>query len=439
MKTIRIGSGAGFSGDRIEPAIVLAEKGALDYLVLECLAERTIALAQKRKLQDPSAGYDILLEKRCRPLLPLLAANKVRLISNMGAANPLAAAKKLQSTANELGLKLKIAAVTGDDVLEYVRQHAGNLKAMETGGGIDTYTPVSANAYLGAEALLPALASGADIIITGRVADPSLFLAPMIHEFGWQLNDWQRLGQGTVIGHLLECAGQLTGGYYADTNKKQVPGLAHLGFPLAAVDANGEATITKVENTGGIINSATAKEQLLYEVVNPSAYLTPDVSADFTRVQIHEAGADLIRVTGSSGTDRPAQLKASVGYSAYYLGEGEITYGGTDCLQRAELAAAIIHERIGAQFEDVRADIIGVQSLYPSKQDAKPAEVRLRIAARAKNIEAAMLIGEEVEALYTNGPAGGGGVRKSATEQIGIVSCLVPRDIIKIETHYFES
>lgn len=439
MKTIRIGAGAGFSGDRIEPAVLLAEKGALHYLVLECLAERTIALAQKRKQQDASMGYDILLEKRCRPLLPLLAANKVRLISNMGAANPLEAAKKLQAISKELGLKLTIAAVTGDDVLDYIQQAAGSLQAMENGRSISSYAPISANAYLGADALLPALASGAEIIITGRVADPSLFLAPMIHEFGWKLNDWQRLGQGTVIGHLLECAGQLTGGYFADLNKKQVPGLAHLGFPLAEIGSDGDAIITKVENTGGILNSATAKEQLLYEVVHPAAYLTPDVSADFTRVRMHDDARDRIRVTGSSGTERPPNLKVSVGYSAFFLGEGEISYGGSDCLERAQLAAAIIQERIGAQFNGLQADCIGVNSLYPSSASQEPGEVRLRIAARAKSLEEAMLVGEEVEALYTNGPAGGGGVRKSATEQIGIVSCLVPRDIIQINTHYFES
>lgn len=384
-------------------------------------------------------GYDILLEKRCRPLLPLLVANNVCLISNMGAANPLAAAKRLQAMSKELGLKLTIAAVTGDDVLDYVQQHAKNLEAIETGRRIDVYSPIAANAYLGAEALLPALASGANIIITGRVADPSLFLAPMIHEFGWQLNDWQRLGQGTVIGHLLECAGQLTGGYFANTNNKQVPNLAQLGFPLAAVREDGAAMITKVENTGGLINSATAKEQLLYEVTNPAAYLTPDVSADFTSVQIQSAPPDRIHITGSSGKERPGKLKVSVGYSAFYLGEAEISYGGSDCLERAQLAAAIIRERIGAQYKDLQTDFIGVNSLYPSKQTQAPAEIRLRIAARAANMEQAMLVGEEVEALYTNGPAGGGGVRKSATEQIGIVSCLVPRDIIQLNTQYFES
>lgn len=439
MKKIRIGSGAGFSGDRIEPAVLLAEKGGLDYLVLECLAERTIALAQKRKQQDATMGYDSLLERRCRPLMPVLLTNKLRLITNMGAANPLAAAKKLQSMAEELGLRIRIAAVLGDDVFEYVQQNAGRLTAMETGRPIGSYAPISANAYLGANALLPALESGAHIIITGRVADPSLFVAPMVHEFGWSLNDWHKLGQGTVIGHLLECAGQITGGYFADANKKQVAGLAHLGFPLAEIDESGQAIITKVETTGGCISTAIAKEQLLYEVTNPSAYLTPDVSANFMGVRLQQQGQNRIHITGGTGQAGPAMLKVSVGYSAFYLGEGEISYGGTDCLDRAKLAASIIQARIGDQFNSLQIEYIGANALFPVQQAASPGEVRLRIAARAKNLEKAMLVGEEVEALYTNGPAGGGGVRKSATEQIGIVSCLVPREIIQTSTHYFES
>lgn len=296
---IRIGCGAGFSGDRLEPAVVLAERGELDYLVLECLAERTIALAQKRKLQDPEQGYDPLLERRIRSLLPLLVQNKVRLISNMGAANPIAGAKKIIEIARELGLSIRVAAITGDDVLAKIDPQ---WLALETGEPLEKSGPIiSANAYLGIEPILEALQSEAQIILTGRVADPSLFLAPMIHEFDWGTDDYDLLGKGTVIGHLLECAGHITGGYFAEPLKKPVEGMADLGHPFADVFPDGSALISKVEGTGGVVNLQTAKEQLLYEVINPYEYYTPDVIADFTTVYLSESGPDQVSVRGGTG------------------------------------------------------------------------------------------------------------------------------------------
>ena len=238
-KSIRIGSGAGFSGDRLEPAVILAEQGKLDYLVLECLAERTIALAQKRKIANAQLGYDPLLEKRLRVLLPSLIANKVTLITNMGAANPQAAAEKLQEIARELKLSVRIAAVMGDDVLDKIQAHKNQFSVIENGASLGDYDICSANAYLGVEGILEALQSKAQIIITGRVADPSLFLAPMMHEFHWK--EPALLGAGTVIGHLLECAGQLTGGYFADPQRKSIHGLLQqlpdclISFPLACI------------------------------------------------------------------------------------------------------------------------------------------------------------------------------------------------------------
>ena len=242
--------------------------------MLECLAERTIALAQKRKLQDAAKGYDPLLERRIELLLPVLKKNKIRLITNMGAANPKAGADKIIDIAGKLKLNVKVAAVTGDDVFDTIDPEQ---KAMETNEPLlKSGKLISANAYLGVDALISALQTDADIIITGRFADPSLFLAPMIYEFGWPQDDFNLLGKGTVIGHLLECAGQITGGYFADPLKKDVPGMAHLGHPFADVFSDGTAIIGKVDGTGGLINLQTAKEQLLYEVINPHEYYTPD-------------------------------------------------------------------------------------------------------------------------------------------------------------------
>lgn len=425
--SIRIGCGAGFSGDRLEPALVLVQQGELDYLVLECLAERTIALAQKRKRQDATLGYDPLLERRIESLLPHLRENKVRLITNMGAANPLAAARKIVEIAQRLALSVTVAAVTGDDVFRLL---SGRETAMETGKPLsDAGALVSANAYLGTDAILPALATDADIIITGRVADPSLFLSPLVHEFGWSPDDYNQLGQGTVIGHLLECAGQLTGGYFADPGRKDVPDMAHLGHPFADVSPNGTAVFGKVAGTGGVLSLATAKEQLLYEVMDPSRYITPDVVADFTQVRLAETGPNQVSVTGGRGQSRPDTLKVSVGYEAGFIGEGEISYAGSNALVRAKLAGEIIRERLQDRFVDLRIDYIGSTSVHRTNfgHYPDPYEIRLRVAGKATTTQQAALIGEEVEALYTNGPAGDGGARKHVHELVGIVSTLLDR------------
>lgn len=438
---IRIGCGAGFSGDRIEPALVLAEKGELNYLVLECLAERTIALAQKRKMCDATKGYDPLLEKRITTLLPHVLNNNVRLITNMGAANPIEAAKKIIALACIQKRKIKVAAITGDDVLASIQQNVASTKDIENCKPLSEYDIISANAYLGCDTIIEALKTDAQVVITGRVADPSLFLAPMIYEFGWKTDDYVMMGKGTVIGHLLECAGQVTGGYFADDVHKKVGDLDTLGHPFADVFADGSAIISKVEGTGGVVNLHTTKEQLLYEVMNPCEYFTPDVIADFTTVHLKEIENNKVHVSGGSGKLRPSTYKVSIGYKAFYLGEGEISYAGIAAYERAKLAADIISKRLQNRFEDLRIDFIGLQSLHKNIVDnnSLPYEIRLRVAAKALTPEDAMLVGEEVEALYTNGPAGGGGARKYMTEVIGIVSTLIDRNSISPQLTFFES
>jgi hypothetical protein len=428
---IRIGCGAGFSGDRLEPAYILALKGELDYLVLECLAERTIALAQKRKMHDPAQGYDPLLERRIDLLLETLISKNVRLITNMGAANPLAAVSKVVEIAKKKNIRVKVAAVYGDDVLDQIDPQT---QTMETGKPLSASgNLLSANAYLGVEGILEAIKSGADIIITGRVADPSLFLAPMIYEFGWPLNNYDLLGKGTIVGHLMECAGHITGGYFADPRKKEVPGMATLGHPIAEVYRDGSALISKVEGTGGVINLPTAKEQLLYEVVNPYEYYTPDVIADFTSVKLKEAGDNEIHVSGGTGKQKPETYKVSVGYQAFYSGEGEITYAGRNAVGRATLASEIIGQRLKNDFGELKIDLIGQSSVHGKKisNNPEPYEVRLRVAGEANTAALAGRIGEEVEALYTNGPGGGGGVKKQVNEVIGIVSVLIDRNKVQ--------
>jgi hypothetical protein len=444
---IRIGCGAGFSGDRLDPSIVLVEKGELDYLVLECLAERTIGLAQKRKMKDPTAGYDPLLERRIESLLPALVNHNVKLITNMGAANPLEAARKTIEIAKKLKLNIKVAAVEGDDVFYTIDS---STLAIETNKPLsDSGELISANAYMGVEGILEGLRSGAHIIITGRVADPSLFVAPMIQEFGWSTTDYDLIGKGTVIGHLLECAGHITGGYFADPIKKPVENMDRLGHPFADVSKDGSAVISKVSGTGGVVNLQTVKEQLLYEVVNPFEYFTPDVIADFTTVKIKQLGKDQVQITGGAGKAKPSTYKVSIGYKAFWLGEGEISYAGQSALERAKLAGEIILKRFSTgtvktlhPVTDLRADYIGLNSVHRTDFNSTPQspyEIRLRVAGKAQTAEDAALIGEEVEALYTNGPAGGGGVRKLINEVIGVVSTLIERDQIKAKVTIMQS
>ena len=443
---VRIGAGAGYSGDRIEPAVELAEHGQLDYLVFECLAERTIAIAQQARRKDPALGYDPLLDARMHAVLPIAAAKRVRIVSNMGAANPRAAARRTAQIAQSLGIAgLKVAAVEGDDVLDVVLR--GAFRFEESGDAVAAYRDriVSANAYLGAAPIVDALAAGADVVLTGRVADPSLFAAPLIHAFGWRMDDWDRLGQATVVGHLLECAGQVTGGYFADPGYKDVPDLARLGFPIGEVAADGSVVITKVPRAGGRVSAATCKEQLLYEIHDPARYLQPDVVADFTRVAVAEEAADRVRVTGGRGAARPDTLKVSVAYVDGWIGEGQISYGGPGALARARLALDIVRERLaltGVAASELRFDLIGVDALYGDATPAvrgEPAEVRVRVAGRAANAAEAARIGNEVETLYTNGPAGGGGAFKSTREVIAVQSVLLPRAAVTPSFSFVEA
>ncbi len=444
MKTIRIGAGSGFGGDRIEPAVELAEKGNLDYLVFECLAERTIALAQQARLHDPDAGYDRLLEERIEAVLPPCRKNGIRIVSNMGAANPAAAAKAVAGVARRLGLGgLKIAHVLGDDVLDAVRATAPALmdgpgSAADLGDRI-----VSANAYLGVEPIVAALGQGADIVITGRVGDPALFTAPMVHEFGWAADDWTRLGRGALIGHLLECAGQLTGGYFADPGRKDVVGLARLGFPLAEVAEDGSAILGKVAGSGGELSLRTCKEQLLYEVHDPARYIQPDVVADFTSARFAQDGPDRVRLSGGGGTARTDSLKVTIGYRDGFIGEGQISYAGAGAERRARLALEIVAERLKLMripVQELRCDVIGVDSVYAGPRgQSEPMDVRARIAGRTATLKDAQRIGREIEAVWINGPAGGGGAAWSAREVIAAASALIPRERVKPTVHFTEA
>ena len=433
--SIRIGAGAGYAGDRIPPALELAQYGQLDWLVFECLAERTIALAQLERRQQSDKGFDPLLLDRMRAVLPTCLAKGTRILSNMGAANPLQAGHEVLRVARELGLQgVKVAVVQGDDVLERLLTDGLELPLIDSGAPLANLQDrlISANAYLGADALLPALQTDVQVILCGRVADPAMFLAPLMHHFGWAANDWPTLGQGILIGHLLECAGQITGGYFADPGFKDVPNLARLGFPLAEVQVDGSAVITKVAGSGGCVTVVTCTEQLLYEIENPARYLQPDVVADFSQVHLTPDGPDRVRATGASGQPRPETLKVTVGYHDGYIGEGQMGYAGPGCVARGQLALELVRQRLqdaGLGQLEARYELIGINSLLPQAQtSSEPNEVRLRVAVRTPTRQQAQLVANEVEALYTNGPAAGGGATKSVREVVAAAAVLVPRD-----------
>jgi hypothetical protein len=438
----RIGTGAGFAADRLDPAVDLAERGALDVMVLECLGERTVAFAHRDRVADPARGYNAHLERRMQALLPSCCASGTTIVTNMGAANPRAAAERTLALARRLGLKgLKIACIEGDDVSRVVPRDRNFMD--EPGSLADIDMPVvGMNAYLGADAILPALEAGAEIVIGGRLADPSMFLAPLMHRFGWDAADMARLGAGTLVGHLMECGMQVTGGYFADPGVKDVADLTCCGYPIAEVQADGSAIITKLGGTGGCVTLATVKEQLLYEVHDPARYLTPDVTADFSRVEIEPVGVDRVRVSNATGTTRPATLKVTVGFDAGFQGEAGVSYAGPAAQVRGRLAAAIVGERlcrVHGITEDLRIDLIGVGSLFATAatRATDTEDVRLHVALRSRRKEDAEIMLWEVESLLCCGPAGGGGFRGSIVPSVMTKSVLIERELVKPSVEVF--
>jgi hypothetical protein len=433
---LRVGCAAGFSGDRTDAAgpvvDALAAAGGPAVLIFETLAERTLALAQLARRHDPESGYEPLLDDLVRPVLARCLAAGIRIVSNFGAANPDGAARHIARIARELGLRApRIAVVRGDDLSGPASRP---VLAAALGDHLGGLAIVSANAYIGAEAIADALVAGADVVVCGRVADPSLTVGPALAHFGWDRTDWDRLARATMAGHLLECGAQVTGGYYADPGHKDVPGLASLGYPIAEIDADGHCTITKPPGTGGRIDIHTVKEQLLYEVHDPAAYLTPDVVADILGATVTETGPDRVRLAGVRGHPRPDGLKVNVCVEAGWFAEGEISYAGARAEARARLAAGVLRERL-AVLGPLRVDLIGVTSVLADDGGRALADhpagdardVRLRVAANHPDRRTAERLGREVTALYTCGPAGGGGVRTSLRPRLGTVSCSVPR------------
>lgn len=449
-----IGAAAGFAGDRTDasgPLIeTLARHDGPRFLIFETLAERTLALAQLDRLADPARGEVPALQRLLWPALAPCAAAGIKIIGNFGGANPFGAAAKIRSWAIELGCPgLKIAVVTGDDLRD--RFSSADFARMETDGALLSAKPaiISANAYLGADAIAKALGAGADIVVTGRVADPALVLGPLKYSFGWADDDWDRLAAGILAGHLLECGSQVTGGYFADPGVKDVPGLDVLGYPIAEVEPDGSFVVTKPAGTGGLVDRRTVTEQILYEIHDPAAYLTPDVVLDLTQAEIAEIGPDRVRVSGARGRARPETLKATVCFDGGWLAEAEISYAGPNAKSRAALAIETVLKRLARLHPSlrVRADLIGVVSVFGDTSglrlaaempDVANSDLRVRFAAETPDRAAAERLLDEVEALYCAGPAGGGGVRRRLTPRLRSASCLVDRKHVAPQVSFLE-
>jgi acyclic terpene utilization AtuA family protein len=439
-KTVRVGAGAGTSDDRMLPALELAEHGDIDYLVFECLAERTVARENLARTKNPDHGYSPSLHERLRMVLPACVERGIRIVTNMGAANPVGGARAARREARDLGLgDIPVAVVLGDDVASVVRNRP-DLTLMENGEPLESILPklVSANAYLGADVVCEALATGAPIVLTGRVADPSLFLAPMMHEFDWSYDDLPKLAQGTAAGHLLECTASVTGGCFGWPGKKDVPDLARNGYPFADIDADGAIRIGKTPGTGGRLDVMTCTEQLIYEMHDPEAYITPDCVLDITGIRVVEEAPDRVRLEGAAARARTDTYKVTVGYADGYIGEGEVSYGGIDAVARARWAADIVKERLrlqGFTYDDFRVDLIGVSSLHgDAGARPEPYEVRLRMAGRTPDRRAAHAVGFEVRSMHMHGPGGAGGACEPRVRDVlAVKSVLLPRRFVNAQ------
>jgi hypothetical protein len=436
---IRIANGQGFWGDWLEAPVRLVEQGPIDYLVLDYLAEVTMSILQKQKQEDPNLGYARDFPPLIGRLAPQLRQRGIKVVANAGGVNPAACAKAVLKAAPGL----KVAVVNGDDVFNRLDEFAAKgyeMRDMDTGEPIRSIRPqiLSANAYIGAFPLAEALDTGADVVIAGRSTDTALTLAPMVHRFGWQPDDYDKLAAGTIAGHIIECGAQCSGGN-CQVDWESIPDLADIGYPIIEAHPDATFTVTKHESTGGRVHTDTVKEQLLYELGDPTRYITPDCIVDFTSIQLADTGPNRVRVFGIKGGSRPPTLKLSISYTNGWKAIGTLVYSWPQALPKASAADRIVRERLrslGLRFDEIYTEFFGVNACHgaAAPPNPDPPEVQLRIGVRGQDRKSVDRFTRELIPLVLNGPPGATGFgegRPPVREIVAYWSALIPREEIE--------
>ena len=443
---VLIANGQGFWGDSILGPIRLVQEGPLDYLTLDYLAEVTMSIMQKLKSRDPNKGYATDFVEMCRRVLPTCKEKGIKIIANAGGVNPISCRKALAEVIKELGLEgMKVGIVEGDDILadlETLIAGGEEFKNMDNGEPLKPYLDKvkTANVYIGAEPIVEALKQGADIVITGRATDPSIVLAPLMYEFDWSIEDMDMMAAGTIAGHIVECGAQCTGGNYV--HWKEIPDMAKIGYPVIEASSDGSFVVTKHDGTGGRVTVETVTSQLVYEMSDPSNYITPDCVADFTSIQLEQADTDRVQISGIKGRPATDTYKVSISFHEGYKLISQLTVAGPDAVEKAKLCAEIVFDRVafdGVTFteEEKFVEILGTNACHAGIAAApeEPAEVILRIGARSPDKSKLDRLGMEIVPLVTSGPpgvTGFAGGRPKATEIISYWPALLSKG--KIET-----
>jgi hypothetical protein len=451
---IRIAAGQGFWGDLPDAPVRQVEGGPIDYLMLDYLAEVTMSIMQKQKARDPSAGYARDFVPLMRRIFPVCVERGIKVTANAGGVNVLGCAEAVREVARELGLagKIKIGIVTGDDILDRIDDLLARgieLRNMDTDEPLSTVRDriQSANAYLGAAPIVEGLNRGAHVVITGRATDTGLTLAPLVHEFGWAEDDWNRLAAGTIAGHIIECGAQCSGGN-CQFNWQDIPDMANVGFPIAEASADGTFVITKHDGTGGRVNLPSVKEQLVYEMGDPNEYITPDCVADFTTIQLADDGPDRVRVFGIKGRPATDSLKVSISYSAGFKAVGTLVYSWPDAYAKAEAADKILRarlDRLGLRFDQILTEFVGANATHGSltgKPSPDLAEVQLRVGVRGDDRKAIERFTKEIAPLILTGPpgvTGFAGGRPKVEEIVAYWPALIPKNEITEQVEIIEA
>jgi len=441
-QSIRIASGQGFWGDLLTAPLTQVSKGDIDYLMLDYLAEVTMSIVQKQKLKNPALGYAKDLVQTCEDVLPYIASKGIKLITNGGGVNPEGARDAVFEVAKKLGITgLKIGVVLGDNILMHIDgliAEGHTMNNMETGLPISEVKDqlLSANVYFGAKPIVEALQAGADIVITGRTTDTGLTLAPMIHEFGWSFDDWDKLAAGTVAGHINECGAQASGGNFLG-DWESLPDMANVGFPIIEAFPDGTFIVTKHEGTGGAVTRETVSEQLMYEIGDPSEYITPDCIADFTSINIEDLGNDRVKVYGITGKPATPFFKVSASYEDGYVAFSSLTYSAPDAYKKAKAGDAILRKRLdqlGLRFDEIRTEFIGMNACHgPIAQAIEPNEVMMRIGVRGHDYASVERFGKEIAPLILTGPpsvTGFAGGRPKPSSVVAYFPALLRKDMV---------